>query len=647
MNRLVLFFAISSAAAFGQRPADTLKKLPKTQKLVDFAAYFSASAAFESGDDAAALEVIKPLWTMSPRSPMAGRGALLAARAYIRSGHPQYAIDTLKNFASELAQPEGDLALAKAAEAAGDGLTAATYYQRVYYNFPAADAAAEAAEGMARVQKIAPTPQMALMRADKLMAAGQNRQAKTELTALLPALTGADRDAGRLKIGAAQYNMRENAPALAYFRGLELADGEADAERLFWVIQCARRLNNRDEVSRALEQLASKYPRSKWRVDSLVNAAAYHVVANQAEAYEPLFRSCYADFPDSPRAPECHWRVTFNEYLRRGPNAASMLLAHTRAYPKSDHVPAALYFLGRLAEQSANPGSARAYFEAVDRTYPNHYYAVLCRERMRVSGKTSTARGSQQFLPNAISQFRIDRANLLADAGLDELADIELRYGASKEDQPAVMGMALARLALKREMPEKAIRYMKRYAPNYLMMPFDSAPAEFWQLAFPLPYREYVERYAKQEELDPFLMAALIRQESEFDARVVSHAKAYGLTQVLPSTGRELARKAGIKPFTARMLFRPELNLQFGSRYLRMMLDGLENRLEATLAAYNAGKSRSVSWLSWFDYREPAEFVESIPFNETRTYVQAVIRNADIYRRLYGTAPQQAANNKP
>ncbi len=102
-----------------------------------------------------------------------------------------------------------------------------------------------------------------------------------------------------------------------------------------------------------------------------------------------------------------------------------------------------------------------------------------------------------------------------------------------------------------------------------------------------------------------------------------------------PVTGREFARRAGVPHFTNRVLFEPSVNLKIGSAIFRSMLDKHNGNLVETLAAYNAGPARAAQWISWDTYREPAEFVESIPFTETRDYVQSVLRNADIYRRLY------------
>jgi soluble lytic murein transglycosylase len=169
-----------------------------------------------------------------------------------------------------------------------------------------------------------------------------------------------------------------------------------------------------------------------------------------------------------------------------------------------------------------------------------------------------------------------------------------------------------------------------------LETPLERAPQRFWRAAFPLPWRDSVFREAQSNALDPYLLAALIRQESEWNPRAVSRARAYGLTQVLPATGRQLSRRVGLSRFTTASLYDPDVNLKLGTYYLRNVLQQHEGKWEHALASYNAGKTRTEQWLTWYKYREPAEFVETVPFTETRTYIQVVLRNADVYRRLYG-----------
>jgi soluble lytic murein transglycosylase len=135
--------------------------------------------------------------------------------------------------------------------------------------------------------------------------------------------------------------------------------------------------------------------------------------------------------------------------------------------------------------------------------------------------------------------------------------------------------------------------------------------------------------------LDPNLVASLIRQESEFNPGAVSHANAYGLMQLLPTVGKGEAKELRVRGFNTGMLLSPPTNIQLGTRYFKEMVNKYNGQVEYALAAYNAGSNRVDDWLGQGKYRDVAEFVESIPFTETREYVQAITRNAQIYKRLY------------
>jgi soluble lytic murein transglycosylase len=230
--------------------------------------------------------------------------------------------------------------------------------------------------------------------------------------------------------------------------------------------------------------------------------------------------------------------------------------------------------------------------------------------------------------------LRIERSRVLRSAGLNDLADSELRFGARTDGQPLLLGLEIA--AGEPDAAYLGLRAMKAFGGDYLSLPLDQAPRRYWEALFPLPYRADLDAAAKRQGVDPFLLAGLIRQESEFNPGAVSPAKAYGLTQVRPGTGRDFARRAGVERFTPNLLFDPGPSLKIGAAVLRSMIDQHGGKLEPTLAAYNAGPVRAADWITWGNWREPAEFIESIPFTETREYVQAVLRNADIYRRLYG-----------
>jgi soluble lytic murein transglycosylase len=630
-----------------------VKRLPK---IADYVAFFLASAKIESGDYAGVSKAIEPVFKMTPVSPLAPRALLLVARAYDLAGDNKAAIDTLRKNYSTLPQPAGDLAMALAFAADGDSMNAVVYHQRVYYGFPLS---AEATQSEAALTKFRAElgeqyppamPNAMLGRAIKLMDAKQYAKARTELESLVPQLGGVEKDLALVRISVADYNTKDTVRAHSALAALEVATPDADAERLHYLVLCAQRLKNQDEVNNVLEKLARLYPNSKWRLESLIASANHSLIENQMQAYEPIYRACYESFPKDPQAAGCHWKVAWGHYMRRQADTVEMLQAHLRMFPGSEYAPAALYFLGRLAEGARDMAGARVYYDEIVREYPNYYYNVLARDRLKEIGSVAASPKVTEFLrgidfpqrsrtlnfeANATARARIERARLLSSAGLDDWAVNELRYGAQNEDQPQVLAIELASITSKSVGPDQAMRYIKRYAGNYLYMPIESAPAEFWKFAFPLPYRAELERFAKQNGLDPFLVAALIRQESEFNPKAVSRMNARGLTQILPGTGRELSRKLKVKAYGTASLFVPAVNLQLGTFYLKTIVDNLGGRWEAALAAYNAGPSRARAWSSWGDFREPAEFIETVPFSETRNYIQTVLRNADTYRRIY------------
>jgi soluble lytic murein transglycosylase len=647
----------------------TLKGLNgRLPQIPDYVAWFRASAEFGAGNYAAVPAALEPIWAQSPASPLIGRAALLGAQAFGQTGNTSGAVSLLRKYYSALPQPQGDLALAKAFAAAGDPVSAAVYAQRVYYSYPAANESAEAGALAANLEsqlgdQYPPAMGDAMLgRALKLLDSGHAEQAKKELLALVPRLGGDERDAALVKIGVAQYVAKDTKAAQKYLAELTVQSPQANAERLHYLLLCARRSNDRAAMSAELDELARLHPDSPWRLEALLAMGNSYLVENQVDAYEPLFRACYESFPKEARAAGCHWKVTWAHYLHRKEDARDLLREHLRLFPNSDESSAALYFLGRLAEGADDSSAARAYYSEIVREYPNYFYTGLARERMAALPPAEVAASPvnsflrtvdfatrarvRNFEPNARAKVRLGRARLLASAGLDDWAEVELRYAAQNEDQPHVMGLELATMAARRSAQDQAIRYLKRYAPDYLYMRIDSAPPEFWKLAFPMPYREDFERFARQNNLDPFLVAALARQESEFNPKAVSVSSARGLTQIMPSTGRELSRRLHIRPYSTGRLFQPQVNLQLGTYYLRSVADSVDGRWEAALAAYNAGLSRAKDWSTWGEFREAAEFVETVPFTQTREYIQIVLRNADIYRQLYA-APETAAVKRP
>jgi soluble lytic murein transglycosylase len=317
-------------------------------------------------------------------------------------------------------------------------------------------------------------------------------------------------------------------------------------------------------------------------------------------------------------------------------------------YPSSAEIPAALYWRGRLAEEDGEPAEASAYYKKLSDRFRNYYYGELARQRLRklkddgdpahyalldrIPPMNAGVKATEDEVPT--DDLRVQKAELLENGALLDFAGDELEAAAA-EDKGNWLPAETARMYKDAGRYDMAIRVLKRAVPNYFAVDLPSLPRPYWEALFPRPYWDDLKKYSTSNALDPYLVAALIRQESEFNPAAVSHANAVGLMQLLPKVGKSVARQEKLRHFSPQQLFTPAVNMQLGTRYFRSMVDKF-GAFEYALAAYNAGSDRVQEWLAQGKYRDPQEFVESIPFTETREYVQAILRNENVYRQLYG-----------
>ncbi|HEY0306131.1 MAG TPA: lytic transglycosylase domain-containing protein, partial [Longimicrobiales bacterium] len=275
---------------------------------------------------------------------------------------------------------------------------------------------------------------------------------------------------------------------------------------------------------------------------------------------------------------------------------------------------------------------ARALLEKIDAGRSLSYYdaraaQLLDRALLRDLPRGPAASGT----PDARVSRALERWSLLRDIGWNESASYELArlkrdVGSNIAllytiaEQLIAKGHANAGIHTGRELLEKGERF------NHRLL----------RILYPLPYQDTIEREARRHGLDPFFVAALMRQESWFNPQAVSGANAVGLMQVVPSTGRALARGENVGNVTAETLKDPEINIRLGTKFLADLMRTWQSRTDAVLAAYNAGPTRMERWRRFPEFAQPDLFVERIPFEETRDYVRVVRVNTTIYHALYG-----------
>lgn len=644
LARLVLFQGDTSAGSL-----DKLKAArPMLVEISDYVDWMIASTAFAAKDFDEGLKAAESV-LRTPESPVAGRAALLALKSAIEVHNTDKLDAILARFQKVLTPAQYAHYSGMSARAKNQDDEARKWFAKVLVESPRSPEAGESVKYLP-LANLSATER--LERAHRLLDQGDPGGARAEYVALLPRLEAAKADLARVRIGVCDYRLRKPT-ALATLNQADVTAGDADAERLFYSLLAARRAKSYDAMGAAMRELSEKYPKSNWRLEGLANAASQFWVNGDSAKSLPLYEACALDFAAKPEGRDCEWKVAVQYFVLGKPGADKKLEAVLKAEPAGEHASAALYFLGRASENRGEKAAAKSYYQRAIQTFPNHFYAELCRERV-LQGNLQAQNGSSaveavlktiqfpveaiqlNFEANAQTQKRIARADLLARGAFYDYAELELRYEARGSEQAHLLAIAAARMATRHGAPDQGIRYVKSIYPAYLNLPINTATLPLWKLAYPMPYKDPLMTYAFKNSVDPYLFAGLIRQESEFSAKVISRSNAHGLSQIMPTTGRELARRLGIRGYSTKMLFEPSVNLQMGSYYLRNLIDGLNGNLAQALASYNAGKGRVTQWLERGEYRDTAEFVESIPFTETRGYVQSVIRNAGIYKRLYG-----------
>lgn len=622
--------------------------------LRDYVLYWSAQTDRARGAHREALAKLQRMRREFPESVMAEPGLLALGDSALALGKADYVSEVLETYPKTETRPALLLLWARAREkGAGDKkervAEAQRLYREIYYRFPLTEEAKVAAKKLSAAdRKLTDTRQME--RAAAFYDARQWREARAEYEKFKPLLKkkplGPELEQVALRLAVCRFQLGAPPKVLG---ALTLETPEADAERFYRLSQAYRSKKQEAAMLNAVEQVAARYMRSPWTDEALFGAGNHFWVALDRARAAQYYRRDLEQFPAGPNARMAHWRIAWLAYLERSPQVAALFEDHLRRFPGSPFTANALYWLGRSAEGAGNVPHARSFYLKLLGRFPETYFGFEAGKRMQVLGAGPTnsadvlalipAAAAPPALDDAIppaATARWERARALRTIAFDASAELELRAAHAATGSPRLLVEA-AQAAFDAGRYPAAVLAARQAYPQLETRRLEEGPEEVWRLAYPLPYEEAIQQAAAHAGVDAPLVAGVIRQESVFQREAVSRAGALGLMQVMPSTGRQLARRQKLRYSKAR-LFEPEYNLRLGSAHLADLLQRYPTR-ELALAAYNAGPERAAAWQAEHSYEEIAEFVESIPFAETREYVQIVIRNAEVYRRLYGKKP--------
>lgn len=436
-----------------------------------------------------------------------------------------------------------------------------------------------------------------------------------------------------LALGDAQGDLGQWSSAARTYR--RIRTGPLAGQAAYYEARALLRGGSGSAAISRLQQIPSRFPHDTFAAGTaLYLLGDLALDANDPDSTRALFNRLASRYPSSEFAQRAALIAPLVA-LARGdaPAAQRELEASLRTGRLTGFdADAGRYWLGRTYLTLEQPAMAASQFRTLLARGPENYYALLAAARLdTLPWRMPTG---EVPLPDTLPT-PLHRAALLDAIGLDFEAGLERDAFAAGADTPDAM-LAAGEAFLAAGLPNRATRLGYR-----ALAAGATRSAVVWRLLYPLPYAASLRTAAREASLDPWLAAAVIRQESAFDPRATSGAGARGLMQVMPAIGPKLAQAVGIPDFDAALLWQPEVNLAMGARHLAEALDRYDD-LELALAAYNAGGSRVERWrrtpltgASDGVIRDPELFVERIPYLETRVYIRNITVNRAVYRMLY------------
>jgi soluble lytic murein transglycosylase len=651
------YLALGHAYLLDKRYAEAIAALHQARQtgslLADYADFLAAEANHEAGSEQAAEALLKGFAARYPDSIFIAQAPELEANTLLALNDAAGAERVLSAASFAAGRSGYQLAEAQTELALGKTQAAEQSFKRLLLSHPLSNDAQ-----IARAKLTALGAESTLSTAELRSLAeayyngGHYAEASEQYQALARA-SGLDAGARNgFAVAAAACDLKLKRLTEAEAEALADTPDDNGARRLDLLMELARGRNDLDEQKQIVTRMEKDFPQSQWLAEALFSSGNMYLLRREYPTAIEYYSYLATHFPSSTNASAAHWRAGWLSYRQRLlQDAARFFDEQIKLYPTAKETAAAIYWRGRLYEiDDHNPEMAVANYRTLNRAYQHFFYAQMARQRLAALGNTQPV--PQPLLdslqpapvPELQDSFPNDsphlaKARLLANAGLNDYIAQEI---AADPNSGSWSALAEAQIYASFDDPYRALRALKKGLPYAASASVKSIPLIYWRILFPEPWWDTIKAESAKNNLDPYLVASLIRQESEFSPTVISHANAYGLMQLLPSVGKQMAREEGLTHFETFQLLDPATNIRLGTRYLRQTLDKFGGQTEYALAAYNAGDDRVLDWQAAGPYRGIDEFVESIPFTETREYVEAILRNREIYGAIDEAAAAQA-----
>ena len=601
---------------------------------------------------------------MSPSDALAESALWLAVEAAQASADKDGVVLALKTLASRSNSAPASilLRLFRAALDAGNKEEAAAAFGRLYFDFAGTPEAIDATNegrkaGIVGQPPTKATYTAAMQRAERLFTAKQFTDARVDFEALKPLASAVDRPLIDLRLAEIDVSAKKYPTALVALKAAMERPSPFAAEARYYYVSALRDSGRTNDYIDAVRDFAKSGADSVFLERALNELGTHYILKDEDEEAAKVFAEYYEKFPQGAFADRAAWRAGWWAYKQgEFDDTVRIFESAAVALRRADYRPSWLYWAARAHLQNGDREKAIAGFRRVIADYRNSYYgraAVKEIEEIRAAarpagtGQVSPARltWTEAIVPATPPANASLIEHLLAAGMFDEAIGELRRLQAGGQGSPLV-DATLAYALNRQKKLRPGITAMRRAYPQFMAEGGEALPKEILTVIFPIDYWELIQTHAVSKRLDPFLVAALVAQESTFQADVRSSANAWGLMQIIPATGRRYATTIGIRPFSTNRLTDPETNVRIGTTYFSDLLRQFGDTAPA-LAAYNAGESRVVKWLAERPGMDRDEFIDDIPFPETQNYVKRILGTAEDYRILYGTVRASRPSAKP
>ncbi len=626
-------------------------------KLADHAMWLRGRALQSAGNHGEAMAVLARLLDDFPESIRVRDAKLLWSTSAIQAGRAVEVPPFLVQL-SEKNDADALLVTAKAYEAQGSQDDAVAYFRRTYF-FAAGSAASKEAEAKLNSlgQPLAPqTAEEQLSRADKLLAAKSYADAVAAYTLLVNNFPNSLTPQTRLSRLTALANSGKMPDAQnAFFSLPESANEREEGYRQLVLGYAKARMWA--QAKTAAEEMRARFPNGKLAAKTFIDAglAARDAKNRIDEGY--FLNSAVSAFPNAIEVAQAQFEAAWFQHLGKNFAVSSqMLTEHLARYSGKDTTNRGIagYWAARDSERAGKTAEACALYDGVAYRYSANWYGYLAIGRlttMKAQGKCASTVPPNDTIARAVANLkivtvaaetstakeldRVEKSDELSIIGLFDWAISELTEAKKTAGNSPKVNLALARHYRWKGDNTAAFLALKGSYPDYAQMFPEEMGREEWAIFYPLTHWNEIKYWSGERRLDPYEVAGMIRQESVFMPAAKSPANAHGLMQLLVPTAQSMAKKYVSKTsmVTASSLYQAPFNIELGTAYFRDQLDKF-GRIEFVAMAYNAGPGRVPQWRALLP-PDMDDFVEAIPFKETRLYVQGIIRNTAQYRRLY------------